>query len=107
MPISEIKVDDELLNGIKVIAVVKIYASDMDIYTHQISNTISIRGSKNIHINDSNLGEINCMNLNSSFIDAKEHNEAYLYHLLTDEKQFMLSGVFVNDYNSGIDLYLN
>ena len=106
LPISEIKVDDELLNGIKVIAVVKIYASDMDIYTHQISNTISIRGSKNIHINDSNLGEINCMNLNSSFIDAKEHNEAYLYHLLTDEKQFMLSGVFVNDYNSGIDLYL-
>lgn len=106
LPICDIKVDDELLNGIKVIAVVKIDARDMNIYTHQISNSISIRGSKNVHITDSNLGEINCMNLQSKFIEPEQHNESYLYHLLTDKKQFIINGVYVNDYNSGIDLYL-
>jgi len=104
--ISNIKVNDELLNGIKVIAVIKIDARDMSIYTHQITDNIFIIGSKNIHINDSNLGKINCMNLKSNFVEAEKHNELYLYHLITDKKSFIINTVGVNDYNSGIDMYL-
>jgi hypothetical protein len=83
VPICSINAEDKLLNGIKVIAVVKIDARDMNIYTHQLSDTISINSSKNIHINDPNLGKINCMNLKSNYIEAGKHNELYLYHLIT------------------------
>jgi len=106
LPISAINVNDELLNGIKVIAVVKIDARDMNIYKHQISDTIVIWGTKNIHINDNNLGKINCMNFKSDYIESTKHNEEFLYHLITDKKGFIVNNVFVNDYNSGIDLYL-
>ena len=106
LPISDVNVNDELLNGIKVIAVVKIDARDMNIYKHQISDTIFIWGTKNIHINDNNLGKINCMNLKSDYIESTKHNEEFLYHLITDKKGFFVNNVFVNDYNSGIDLYL-
>ena len=106
VPICSVNAEDKLLNGIKVIAVVKIDARDMNIYTHQLSDTISINSSKNIHINDPNLGKINCMNLKSNYIEAGKHNELYLYHLITDKKGFIINGVCVNDYNSGIDFYL-
>jgi len=106
LPISSIKVNDELLNGVKVIAIVKIDAHDMTMYTHKITDTTTITGSQNIHINDSNLGKINCMNLKSKCIEPGKHNEKYLYHLITNKKGFIINGIWVNDYNSGIDLYL-
>lgn len=106
LPISSIKVNDELLNGVKVIAIVKIDAHDMTMYTHKITDTTTITGSQNIHINDSNLGKINCMNLKSKCIEPGKHNEKYLYHLITNKKGFIINGICVNDYNSGIDLYL-
>ena len=106
MPISNITTEEHLLNGSKVIAIVKIDARDMNIYTHHLSDTVSITSSKNIHINDTNLGKLNCMDLKSNYIEAGKHNELYLYHLITDKKGFIINGVCVNDYNSGIDFYL-
>lgn len=106
VPISEICVDDVLLNGINVIGVVKINAKDMDIYTHRINDNLIIHGSKNLHIDDTNLGKINCMDLKSNYFVSNNHNEPFLYHLLTDKKSFVVNGVSFNHYNSGLDLYL-
>ena len=105
IPISEVCVDDVLLNGINVIGVVKINAKDMDIYTHHVNN-LNFYGSKNLHIDDTNLGKINCMDLNSNYFVSNSHIEPFLYHLLTDKKSFIVNGVSFNHYNSGLDLYI-
>ena len=106
IPISEVCVNDVLLNGVNVIGVVKINAKDMDIYTHHINNNLIFYGSKNLHIDDTNLGKINCMDLNSNYFVSNSHKEKFLYHLLTDKKSFFVNGVSFNHYNSGLDLYL-
>ncbi len=106
IPISEVCVNDVLLNGVNVIGVVKINAKDMDIYTHHINNNLIFHGSNNLHIDDTNLGKINCMDLNSNYFVSNSHLEPFLYHLLTDKKSFIVNGVSFNHYNSGLDLYL-
>lgn len=106
IPISKICPNDVLLNGVNVIGIVKINAKDMNIYTHYINDNLTIYGSNNLHIDDTNLGKINCMDLKSNYYDYNCLKEPFLYHLLTDKKSFSINGISFNHYNSGLDLYL-
>ena len=103
IPLQDIRVNDILENNTKVLSVIKIQGGDVALYTHSFANGASLCGTKNIHINDSHLGIVNCM---QSETMQSEYTVPILYHLLTDTKFFMANQIKVNDYNSGIDAYL-
>lgn len=107
IPICDIKINDTLLSGDKVLGIFKIASHDINVYKHCFKNGESVIGTKNIHIHDSNLGIINCMEDNSminSYLGSMNVNEP-LYHLLTNTGSFVINNIRVNDYNSGIDIY--
>ena len=104
--ICDVKVNDILASGDKVVGVFKIASHDVDIYKYDFNNNITITGTKNIHIRDNNLGIINCMKENRGVIQSINIKEP-LYHLLTDTGSFVINNIRVNDYNYGIDVYLN
>jgi hypothetical protein len=104
IPITDVNVNDVLASGDKVLGLVKIYATDMEIYNFNFDENKSICGSRNIHIDDNNLGIINCMQL--SIENKINISQPFLYHLLTDTSFFVINNIRVNDYNSGIDKYL-
>jgi hypothetical protein len=101
--IKDVNVNDRLLSGDKVVGIVKIAAHDMVNYKYTFVNGNHIYGTKNIHINDNNLGVINGMNYTN--IESIPREE-FMYHLLTDTKYAVINNIRVNDYNSGIDTYL-
>lgn len=109
IPISDVKINDILASGDKVLGIFKIDSNDVNVYKFYFNNGETITGTKNIHIQDSNLGIINCMKENTSvietFIDSMNIKEP-LYHLLTNTGSFVINNIRVNDYNSGIDTYL-
>ena len=102
IPINEVEVNDVLENDTKVLGIIKLQGQDIEHYKHAFGNTF-LRGSKNIHVNDTNLGIINCMELDSEHA----HSTPILYHLLTDSKFFTANNIRVHDYNYGIDAYLD
>jgi hypothetical protein len=105
IPINEVKVNDILENNSKVLGVIKIQGN-VELYKHSFANNHFIYGTKNIHINDENLGIINCMKNDSECISSSVSSVPILYHLLTDSKYININDVNVNDYNYGIDKYL-
>jgi hypothetical protein len=117
VPVTAVHVNDELFSGERIVGVVKIAAHDLSLYTYtfgglppcpahdekeSVCKTIS--GSRNIHIDDANLGKINCMQLSGDLI--KNHSQQYLYHFFTTTKFVTVNNIRFNDYNSGIDKYL-
>ena len=109
IPISEIEINDILEDNTKVLGIIKVQGKDIKHYKHSFKKGGFIRGSKNIHIDDDSLGIINCMqNENSIHIESIETpSTPVLYHLLTDSKFFIANNIRINDYNYGIDAYLN
>ena len=107
VPIVDLEVGS-LLNDIggQVVGLVVIDANQLDVYKYSLPNCdgtqIHIYGTQNIHLTDPILGVL------SGFTLTKEKckKERYLYHLLTTTKFFVANGIWVNDYNSGIDQYL-
>lgn len=104
--LKDIEVNDELLSGDKVRAIIKIASHDVNMYVYKFNsdddNTF-LCSTRNIHINDDNLGIINVMNLEG--ISIPSENSAY--HLLTDTGFFVANNIRIHDYNSGIDAYLS
>jgi hypothetical protein len=122
VPIHEVKVNDLLENNAKVLGVIKITGHDIKQYKHTFGSEF-ICGSKNIHIDDINLGIINGMqsgdrqsgdrqsgDMQSGDRQVQTQSECsaepILYHLLTSTKFFTANSIRVNDYNYGIDVYL-
>jgi hypothetical protein len=97
--LADVKVNDLLETGEKIVGVVKIAAHDLKLFNYTF-----ICGSANIHVDDKNLGIINGMQY-SAAIEIK-HTEPFLYHFLTDTKFVTINNIRFNDYNSGIDKYL-
>ena len=95
IPITDIKIDDILTNGVKVLGVIKIDATNIrGVYKYKYNHkTIS---GFNINIC---LGE---RDLSTELIDCREK---HLYQLLTDTGYFMANGITIRDYNYGIDKY--
>ncbi len=103
IPISEIEINDILEDNTRVLGIIKMQGKDIEHYKHYFNKDAYICGSKNIHIDDISLGIINCMRSKSIQIDTTP----VLYHLLTDRKFFIANNIRINDYNYGIDAYLN
>jgi hypothetical protein len=107
--IKDVKVNDTLLSGDKVVAIIKIAGHDVSTYHYSFNNdNRTICGTKNIQINDDNLGVINAMDYiktHQTFCKPLPEEE-YMYHLLTDTSFFVVNNIRVGDYNSGIDKYL-
>ena len=110
VPIEEVKINDRLANNTKVLGVIKAHGA---IYKHSFAPDCLIYGTKNIHINDSHLGRINCMRMQSELMsepmrieDMQTDQHPVLYHLLTDTKFFIANEIKIHDYNYGIDAYL-
>ena len=104
VPIKDVKVNDVLASGDKILGLVKIAAHDLSVYKYSFADNKIISGSSNIHVDDKSLGVINCMNANKEMIENQ--NEPFLYHFLTDSKFVVVNEIRFNDYNSGIDKYL-
>ena len=107
--IRDIQVNDMLLSGDKVLAVFKIAAHDIEQYNYSFADDFrTLRASKNIHIDDPNLGVIHGLDyvIRHPNDCIKVANELYMYHLLTDTKHFVINTIRVKDYNAGIDTYL-
>jgi hypothetical protein len=105
--VDNVKVNDVLVSGEKIVGVIKIAAHDMELFNYNFNNNAnSICGSKNLHINDKNLGIINCMQIYKENEQILNQQEQFLYHFLTDTKFVTVNNIRFNDYNSGIDMYL-
>jgi len=72
----------------------------MDYYISS-GQTLSCTG--NVLILDQDLGEVNTFDIEGEDLRSQKR----VYHLLTDSGTFMVSGVRVGDYNTGIEKYLN
>jgi hypothetical protein len=105
VPLTDVKVNDKLASGDRIVGLVKIAAHDLKVFNYSFANDDrTICGSRNIHISDKNLGIINCMQLKN--IPIAQEEEKFLYHFLTDSKFVTINNIRFNDYNSGIDKYL-
>ena len=108
--ITNIKLNDVLFNNENdkkcvVLGIIKIAAHDMKLYQFNFNNKL-ICGSKNIHVNDPELGLINAMTLPEGEDVILIGKEQYIYHLLTSTGTFYANNIKLNDYNFGIDTYL-
>lgn len=102
--IKNVDIGDILLNGEKVVGKIKIDAKNIQgVYYFDI-NGIKVKCSKNITIRE-NLTESG--QKNTSFMHGNEIiGVDYLYNIITDLGTLNISGIIVNDYNSGLEKFL-
>jgi hypothetical protein len=102
--IKDVCVNDILRFGERVVGIVKIDAKDIiGSYEYILENGSKMKGSGNLQIKDPSLGDFNTFDL-----EGKEINKTkFLYHLLTDCGDFVVNGVRMGDYNSGIEKYIS
>jgi len=100
--IKNIKVNDVLKYGERVVGIVEIKADDLDIKTYSLENNENITCGPNIHICDSDLGMYSTLDMYGESIRVNK-----IYNLITDKKTFYINGVKYYDYNSCIDKFLD
>lgn len=100
--IKDIKVNDVLKYGERVIGIVEIKADDLDIKKYSLENNENIICGPNINIYNSDLGMYSTLDMNGKSIKVKK-----IYNLITDKKTFYISGIKCYDYNSCIDYFLD
>lgn len=100
--IKNIKPNDVLLNNEKVIATVKIDASDLNnVFKYSFSGE-KIVGGPNLFLKHKDLGNLTTLGFN-----GKKTKRDHLYHLITDTDSFQISNILVKDYNSAIENILD
>ena len=103
LPIQEIEVNDMLRFGETVLGVIKIDAHDViNVKEYAIDENRRIRSSGNLFIMDNDLGTINTFTISGTDIC----DEQYLYHLVTDTGKFVVDGIRIGDYNTGLEQHL-
>ena len=100
--IKDIKVNDVLKYGERVVGIVEIKADDLDIKNYSLENNENIKCGPNIHICDSDLGMYSTLDMYGESIKINK-----IYNLITDKKTFNINGVKYFDYNSCIDKFLD
>ena len=100
--IKDIKVNDVLKYGERVVGIVQIKADDLDIKNYSLENNENIKCGPNIHICDSDLGMYSTLDMYGESIKVKK-----IYNLITDKKTFYINGIKYYDYNSCIDKFLD
>jgi len=96
--ISDIKVNNQLRFGERVLGIVTIDTKNLQqVNKYRIKDTIFI-GGPNLWIND-NLGKFSTLGLDCESIEKPKH----LYQILTDTGKFTVDGIQFMDYNSAIE----
>jgi hypothetical protein len=97
--ISEIKVNDQLRFGERVLGIVKIDTTNLSqVKKHEFKDKIIV-GGPNIWIDDNDLGNFSTLGLDSESIEKPKR----LYQILTDTGSFTIQGIKFMDYNSAIE----
>ena len=99
--IKDAKIGDITENGDKIIGTVKIDSKDIKgVYYFNI-NGIPIKCSKNVTVYENN------EKFNTSFMNGNTISDVeYLYNIITDSGKFNISGIIVEDYNYGLEQFL-
>lgn len=101
--IEDVKVNDILKNGEKVLTTVVLDSKNLiGVYEYHIEDKI-IKGGPNLEIIDENLGTLDSTKLKGIKIESGD----YVYNLVTDTEMFHVNGIRFCDYNSTTDKYLN
>jgi len=96
--ISDIKVNDQLRFGERVLGIVTIDTKNLQqVNKYRIRDT-SFIGGPNLWVND-NLGKFSTLGLDSESIEKPKH----LYQILTNTGNFTVDGIQFMDYNSAIE----
>ena len=102
--IKDVEVNDVLRFGERVVGIVKIDALNLaGVYEYYLEDNIILKCSRNVEFHDKTGKLLNTNNV----IGNKIINTKYLYNVLTDRETFIINGVKVLDYNSGIEKYLS
>lgn len=100
--IEDVKVNDILKNGEKVVTMVKLDAKELvGVYEYCLSDKV-ITGGPNLEIVDKHLGAIDTTKING----IKIKSPSYIYNLVTDMGTFYVNDIRFSDYNSTTDKYL-
>lgn len=103
--IKDVNIGDVLLNGEKVVGKIKIDAKNMQGVYYYDMKGVKIKCSKNITIYENSITNTK---INTSFMNGNEITDVdYLYNIVTDLGTLNISGVIVDDYNSGLEKFLN
>lgn len=103
--IKDLKLNDQLKFGERVMGLVTIDSSDICVKKYLLHN-INIIGAPNLHFKDVDLGNFNTLNIEGEELMNKEKPDK-LYHLVTDTGFFMVNGYRIRDYNSAIENILD
>ncbi len=98
--ICDVKVNDQIKIGGRVLAKVKINARDLSFIRKYKFKGFSLTGSPNILIDDFDLGKLKTINMLGSTVLYKDK---YLYHLITENRKFMANKIVIQDYDSAIE----
>jgi hypothetical protein len=98
--IRDVKVNDQIKIGGRVLAKVKINAKDLSFIRKYSLNGFTITGSPNIIINDFDLGKLKTINMAGTVVLKKDK---YLYHLITENRKFKANNIIIQDYDSAIE----
>ena len=97
--ISDIKVNDQLRFGERVLGIVKIDTKNLSqVKKYKIKDKIIV-GGPNLWIDDNDLGKFTTLGLDGESIEKPKR----LYQLLTDTGSFTICGIKFMDYNSAIE----
>jgi hypothetical protein len=110
--ISQIKINDVLENGEKVYGLVEIDGKNLnDQYVYYLGSNICIEGGPNL-VFYNNKGKLNTTldlrlnNLHNNYKKTRSQNDDKLFHLLTNNKTFVINGIKFSDYNASVDIFL-
>ena len=97
--ISDIRVDDQLRFGERVLGIVKIDTKNLSqVKKYEIKDKIIV-GGPNLWIDDNDLGKFTTLGLDGESIEKPKR----LYQILTDTGSFTIHGIKFMDYNSAIE----
>ena len=105
--ICDVKVNDILKYGERVIGTVKINGSDIKIFKHSVNDNV-ITGTANLQIYNPDLGIFkNTLEETIYSEEVVKDKPTTLYHLLTDTCDFSINDLTVFDYNGAIESFLD
>jgi len=107
--IKNVSIGDVLENGERVYGCVEIDGANLlEQATYNLAKNRNVIGGSNLNICDKSLGFTSTLELDKKYkrfkVDCETSDK--LYHLLTDNETFFISGIKFYDYNSCIDLFL-
>ena len=101
--LKNIKINDQLYSGERVIGIVKIDTKNIYAVRKYKFKDFEIIGAPNIHFKDVDLGNFNTLKLQADIVDKPSR----LYHILTDTGFLNIDGHKLRDYNSAIENILD